>query len=131
MVDDDETDGYLMHRAHQRSGVDLELVVFDNGPDFLSYLHDFDPDDGDLPTVVILDINMPGMDGFEVLATLRSDERFRDVPVVMFYSNSDNPADEQRAEAFGCQLQQKYTTTSDIAGFLRRLVGPPPNGSPS
>ena len=122
VVDDDETDLYLMERSHRKSGLDNRLVTFDGGPPFLAYVDDLDPSADEVPALVILDINMPGMDGFQVLDELRARDRFRDVPVALFYSNSDSPEDRKRAAEAGCRLQEKLTRTDEGAAFLRSLL---------
>jgi CheY-like chemotaxis protein len=52
------------------------------------------------PTLLVLDIKLPGMDGFELLAWLRADPRFSALPVVL-NSSSDKPQDVQRAAKLG------------------------------
>ncbi|MBE9031763.1 response regulator [filamentous cyanobacterium LEGE 11480] len=44
------------------------------------------------PSVILLDLNLPGTDGREVLGLLKGDQRFRDIPIVVFSTSSD-PAD--------------------------------------
>ncbi len=53
-----------------------------------------------IPNIVFLDINMPGVDGFEVLAYLRREPRLADVPVIIVTSD-DQPETTQRALAGG------------------------------
>jgi CheY-like chemotaxis protein len=53
-----------------------ELVEFDNGVDALAGLS------ASLPDLVLLDISLPGMDGNEILARIRADERLRALPVI-------------------------------------------------
>ena len=53
-----------------------------------------------LPTLILLDINMPGMNGYEVLESLRQDPRLRDTPVIAVTANA-MPADLERGRAAG------------------------------
>lgn len=55
---------------------------------------------GERPDFVLLDIKMPGMDGFEVLRRLRASAPTRDLPVVLF-SSSENALDIERAQRLG------------------------------
>jgi CheY-like chemotaxis protein len=65
---------------------------------------------GVLPRLLLLDLHMPGIDGFDVLARLRSDERTRQLPVLV-YSSSDQESDQREAMARGAN------------GFVHKPVG--------
>ena len=72
-----------------------EIAIAKTGEDALrSMLGGFTPD------VVVLDINVPVRTGFEVLGEIKTHERLRMIPVVMF-SNSDRPEDVQQAYRLG------------------------------
>lgn len=121
IVDDDETDTYLMTRAHERSGVANELVTFDGGPAFLAYVENLDPS-VDVPALVILGSDMPEMDGFEVVEALRANDGFHAVPIIMFSTSSDRSAERARAEQCGCELVEQHATTAEAAAFLASLA---------
>jgi len=102
MVDDDEEDIYLTRRAFRDRP---RLKAFHNvsGADplfrYLTRSIDGDPD-APSPDLILLDINMPGRSGFDVLTQLRSDERWRMLPVLVL-STSSSPRDINRAYACG------------------------------
>ena len=75
-----------------------------------------------MPAVVLVDIDMPIMDGFAVVERMRSLPAFAEIPTVLFYSNSDNPLDRERAERLGSRLQQKYVDLARCVAFLEGLV---------
>ena len=80
------------------------------------------------PDVVLLDVMLPGLSGYDVLATLRSDARTREVPVVMYSAVSD-PAARRRALDLGAQdyLVKALTGFDQLAATVERHAthGPP------
>lgn len=87
-----------------------EVVVTRNGVEAINYLLSPERSAAGMPRLVLLDLNMPYLDGFEVLKRLRADERTRFVPVVMLTS-SDQPEDVRRAYELGAN------------GYLDKLSG--------
>ncbi len=70
------------------------IVAVSDGVKALEYLTctgEFVNRSNDLPSVILLDIKMPRMDGIQVLERLRTDERFRKIPVVMLTSSREEP----------------------------------------
>jgi CheY-like chemotaxis protein len=76
------------------------------------------------PALVILDVSMPGMDGFEVLRELRGDPGTAAVPVVMYTALND-PSARGRALALGAQdyLVKGATTFDRLAAVVGRYAG--------
>jgi CheY-like chemotaxis protein len=93
LVDDDENDLLFTRLALQRSGVDYEVFAFERAEEALTLLRN-DPAHG--IDIILLDINMPGLDGFGFLAAFEALPALRNVAVVMLTSSSD-PSDQQRA----------------------------------
>ncbi|MBI4549986.1 MAG: response regulator [Candidatus Omnitrophica bacterium] len=89
VVDDDEDDYSLMSDAFKEScASEVELDWKKDGAEALEYF--FNQTDGAvLPAIVLLDLNMPKVDGREVLKRLRSAVRFQHVPVVVFTNSAD------------------------------------------
>jgi CheY-like chemotaxis protein len=61
----------------------LEAVVVNNGLELLQYLNHLG-DSGNLPTCIVLDINMPVWDGIRTLKALKIEQNFQNIPVIMF-----------------------------------------------
>lgn len=93
LVEDNPSDIGLTKRALNKSRVANELVVAEDGQEALDYLFGTgayaDRDVSQLPAVVLLDLKLPRVDGLEVLARIRADERTRRLPVVMLTSSKE------------------------------------------
>lgn len=96
LIDDNETDNFFHRIALQRAGFEGEVCVFEHPSKALAFLL---RDPMVVSTCVLLDINMPGLSGFEVAQTLS--ERLRpSAPFRLLMLTSSNwSADRQRAEA--------------------------------
>ncbi len=91
LVEDNPDDVDLTLRAFQRSRVRNRVVVAKDGVEALEYLFSTgahaNRQAGDMPEVVLLDLNLPRLHGLEVLKRLRADERTRLLPVVVLTSS--------------------------------------------
>jgi two-component system response regulator len=88
IVDDDEDDYSLMSDAFQESCPDgVELDWKKDGEEALDYF--FNREDNGLPVLVLLDLNMPKVDGREVLRQLRAAEKYQHLPVIVFTNSED------------------------------------------
>tara|TARA_Y100000034_G_scaffold136352_1_gene212341 strand:- start:754 stop:1149 length:396 start_codon:yes stop_codon:yes gene_type:complete len=87
IVDDNLADAQLIEHFLNEKDVSIESVVFDGGQVFLDHLDSCD--DSDLPDLVVLDLEMPGIDGIEVLKSMRAEERTATIPVVVYSGNVD------------------------------------------
>jgi len=93
LVEDNRDDVDLTLRAFKKSRLSNQVVVKRDGQEALDYLHGTD-DAGkptQLPVVVLLDLNMPCVNGLQILQKMRSHEHTRTVPVVILTTS-----DEQR-----------------------------------
>jgi CheY-like chemotaxis protein len=75
----------------------------------------------ELPCLVILDINMPRMDGKQTLAAIKKDERLNDIPVVVF-STSSNRHDIDYCSRYGVELLTKPTDVQTIRHEVKRIL---------
>jgi CheY-like chemotaxis protein len=97
-ADDDPDDLELVQDAFFRYAQNVEVVTVIDGGRALSFLRDLGENDP-IPCLIILDINMPGLNGKETLRNLRNMERFGSVPVVLF-TTSSMPIDRSFAEKY-------------------------------
>ena len=80
LVEDDSVDAMTVKRAMKEVGVTKPLVHLTDGEDALKYLKD---NSSEQPSMILLDLNMPRMDGIEFLKTIKSDPSLRAIPVVV------------------------------------------------
>lgn len=104
LVEDNPDDAELTLRAFKRHNLVNKVIHAHDGVEALDFLFARHAHAGrdrtHLPSLILLDINMPRMDGHEVLAALRADLLTAKVPVVMLTSSDDAP-DIQRAYSNG------------------------------
>jgi len=86
LVEDSETDVKIIQRALRDAKIDHRLTVIRNGRHALDYLVGLS-DAGSSPELepdlVLLDLNLPGLDGYQLLTSIKSDPRLRILPVVV------------------------------------------------
>ncbi len=87
MADDDPDDQMLAKDALEESRVRNELRLVDDGEQLIDYLKHqgkyADPDSSPRPGLILLDLNMPRMDGREALSLIKADASLRRIPVVI------------------------------------------------
>ncbi|MBQ8261102.1 MAG: response regulator [Lachnospiraceae bacterium] len=92
VVDDDENN--LMMAGHILSKAHMKVTAMKSGRDLLAFLKE-----REVPDLILLDIKMPGMDGFETLTELRKLEKAKEVPVIFLTAD-----DKSETEAIGLSL---------------------------
>jgi len=93
IVDDSPTDIELTTIALEATGREIVLRFATDGKSALAILRN----GLRVPTLILLDLKMPGMDGIEVLREIRTDDRLRDLPVVVVTSSA---LESDREDAF-------------------------------
>jgi two-component system response regulator len=86
LVEDNLDDVALTRRALRKSNITNELVVVGDGEEALRQIL---PGDARLPLLVLLDINLPKVNGLDVLRAIRADDRTRCLPVVVLTTSSE------------------------------------------
>ncbi len=104
LIEDNPDDVELTRIAFAEAGIDHQLVVVRDGAEALDYLfargRHAGRDVHDQPAIVLLDLNLPKLDGREVLQAIRGDARTRALPVVVL-TTSDEPFDVEATYALG------------------------------
>jgi len=100
-----EDDAFLGTILSQRIASDLaESVVFPNGEEALEALKN------DTPDIIVLDVMLPGMDGFQVLENIKNNPKTKNIPVLIV-SNAHQPESQERAKNMGTDFIMKALTT--------------------
>jgi CheY-like chemotaxis protein len=122
IVDDDELEVMLVQRYLALTGVERRIKAFNTGGAFLEYLEQVQAGEAPMPAVVLLDIRMPQMDGYEVLQQTRARESFRRVPPVLMFSNSRDESDIEHSRALGADgYQVKPANQEEYRRFFEQL----------
>ena len=100
-VDDDEEDHFIMSEYFREVGKDEYVKFIKNGQEALNYLNGI-PDDAEMPSLIVLDLNMPILNGTQTLAQLKSHPRYRDIPVLIF-STSENENEKRKCLNLGAR----------------------------
>ena len=103
-VEDDEDFTYFMEQAVAEINHNLNLKIAPNGKDAMQYLKELQLNSSK-PGMILLDINLPGISGLDILKGIREIEFFQSVPIVIF-STSDNPKDAAAMMEFGANGYQ-------------------------
>lgn len=121
IVDDQDDDVELTRISFRRAGLEVALHHAGNGREGLDYLRQRIEAGGGRPDLVLLDLNMPVMDGREMLLELLDDEGLRDLPVVIFTTSAD-PVDVEAMYRLRCNTYvTKPVGLEAMVGFVRDL----------
>lgn len=119
-ADDDYDDLQMMREILAKSKRDYEIVEVHNGKEALDYLKEA-RQNSNLPCLIILDINMPVLDGKETLSIIKKNEDYSDVPVVVF-TTSESELDKLYCKKFNTEMITKPPTFSTLGAAVDRLL---------
>ena len=114
LVEDNEADVYLVSMALREAGFP-DLTIFRDGEDALASLRKAARSVSEIPDMILLDLNLPRIDGKAIVEMMRGNRAFDHVPV-MLLSSAISPADAARAQEFRSCM---YTTKpSSLDAFM-------------
>ena len=122
LVEDSPEDFEATVRAFNRSGLRNPIVRCEDGDTALDYLHRrgryASPDQAPRPGVILLDLNLPGTDGREVLQEIKGNEELRQIPVIVLTTSTDDRDVNACYQAGANSYIQKPV---DMDGFIRAI----------
>ena len=123
LVEDDADDRYIMHLAFTELNYAEQVKVFNSGEDILRYLQNL-PHASLYPSLVVLDYNMPGMNGGEVLMRMKLNDALRDIPVAMYSTGMRSLEQKLRTmgAAYCFEKGQQITDVITLALRLKTIV---------
>lgn len=137
LVDDNEDDLFLTERALKKANVANNIVIARDGIEAIDYLFGTGKHAGrdlrELPVVVLLDLKMPKVDGFEVLRQIRANTATKYLPVVILTASKED-SDKCRGYEGGCNafvtkpvdFDEFAEAARDLGLFWVLLNQPPP-----
>jgi CheY-like chemotaxis protein len=135
LAEDDDGHASLIQRNLKRAGVGNRVERVRDGQEALDFVRTGNPG---APLLLLLDINMPRVDGVEVLRQLKADPATARLPVIML-TTTDDPREVERCYRLGCSVYiTKPVRYEEFAEALTRLglfleivkLPPPPNPAP-
>lgn len=114
LVEDNPGDVRLIQEAFKLVEQEVTLQVVSNGDDAVHFLMQQTTDDT-FPRLVLLDLNLPGRDGCEVLEAIRDDPQLNPLPVIVITSSE---ADEDIARSYNARANAYLTKPTDPGEFI-------------
>ena len=122
LVEDSPEDYEATVRAFKRSGLKNPIFRCDDGDNALDFLRHrglyADPEKAPRPGVILLDLNLPGTDGREVLTEIKRDDQLKQIPVIVLTTSNDARDVDSCYQAGANSYIQKPV---DMDGFLRAI----------
>lgn len=120
VADDDEDDRLLIEEAFEECGFKGTILVASSGEDVLNKLTSVSREH--LPSLILLDLNMPRMSGYEVLEKVKGQPRFRKIPIVVLTTSSSQEDVSRTYDLGGNSFMTKPTTYKGLVDSIRSLT---------
>ena len=124
LVEDDPGHARLIEKNLRRAKVANDIIALDNGQkavDFLFNVGEYENVNHHELLLVLLDLNLPVLDGYQVLKTIKEDERTRHVPVIIL-TTTDDTREVSKCYELGCNIYiTKPVEYDKFSEAIRRL----------
>lgn len=118
-IEDDDDDRHFVSNVFNNSGYDLQIVEAHDGREAIHYLSSLPTEKK--PDLILLDLNLPILDGREMLAILKSEPVTASIPVVAFTTSSSD-ADEKYCKQFQVDMLTKPFSHRDAKEILNWII---------
>ena len=119
-VDDDSDDLQLLHESLKGTHENFDVIEAYNGRQALELLHKLKYS-GTPPCLIILDINMPVLNGKETLSIIKRDEALKSIPVVVF-TTSGSDSDKRFCNFYGVEMVTKPPNFTHFKTVVQKLL---------
>jgi CheY-like chemotaxis protein len=117
LVEDDADNRDLVEFVVSRSRFDVELILAKNGQEAIDILKTKQPD------LILMDMQMPVMDGYTAVGIIKQDPRFTSVPIIAFTALA-RPEDIARTRALGCiEHYTKPMDPEELLNIIQKYTG--------
>ena len=118
LIDDDETSNYITETTLRGYGFTEKITIFDNGFDALEYLKGLKEANKAIPELILLDIKMPLMNGFEFLDKCKDFCELKNETEIVLLSSSTYSKDKDKANDRGIEYQTKPLTIDCLNKYI-------------
>ena len=124
LIEDDPGHAVLIEKNLRRAGIANHIIILNTGQkavDFLFKKGDYSADTQPSPPLILLDLNLPELDGYQVLRIIKNDERTKSIPVVVL-TTTDNPHEVIKCYELGCNVYiSKPVEYEKFSDAIRKL----------
>ncbi len=121
LIDDNPDHAKILQWAFKKNGRHDEFTYFEDGGNALEYLRRLSTDRKEEPDFIFLDLNLPRLDGREVLRLLKEEETTRAIPVIIV-SSSEREEDVRKAYELGASSYvSKSAILNDVDPMLKSM----------
>jgi len=116
LVEDDEDNRDLVSFVLKRSQLDVELLIAENGEEAVQMAT------ANPPNLILMDMQMPVMDGWQAVPLIKADERTKDIPIIAFTAQA-RAEDKVRTKAIGCvEHYSKPMDPEELLNLIQRYL---------
>jgi CheY-like chemotaxis protein len=116
VADDDQSAVELLREAFERSSLSCELDAVFSGQQLLDYLRKEETTESERPSLILLDLNMPGKDGRQTLSEIKADPNLRDIPIIVMTSSE---LEEDIEKSYQCGVNAYLKKPSVFADLVK------------
>ncbi|SDB57320.1 Response regulator receiver domain-containing protein [Flavobacteriaceae bacterium MAR_2010_188] len=118
LTDDDEDDRFLFTDAIKKIDGNIKVDVFEGANQLLDYFETNDV----IPHMIFIDLNMPMMDGEELLLELKNDSKTREIPVIIYSTSFSENKTEKLLNSGANLFLQKPSTYPDLKAKISECI---------
>jgi len=116
LVEDDKINALTFKKGLSRVSNDIELIIIETAENALEFLRKED----NLPSIIVLDLNLPKMNGIEFLAIIKKDTSLKSIPVIVL-TTSANPLN--KIDCFNLQVAGYFVKPLDYFELIESIFG--------
>src|SRR5437870_1563969 len=122
VIEDDPTDFTLLERAFRKAEIPVQIHWSENGLEAINFLEQLKESSQPFPVLILSDLKMPLLDGFDVLKIIKADPLLRSIPIVVL-TNSAQDSDVSKSYEFGANSYlvkpSAFDTLVEVSHALR------------
>jgi CheY-like chemotaxis protein len=118
LVEDNEGDVLLTMEAFEESKIVNKITAIKDGKEAINYFEAL-TNKGEIPHLVLLDINLPKVSGHEVLMYIKNNERFKSIPVIILTTSS---SEKDILQSYKNHVNCYITKPIDVSDFMKAIM---------
>ena len=120
-IDDDPDDLMIFGESIRNLYPGISVLKAQSGEEGINFLNLLEQENRPFPSLIVLDMNMPKMDGRQTMLKIRSKESWEDIPIVIF-TTSSNIVDVEFCKSYGIECITKPMSYNNLNYTIKQLV---------